>query len=98
MITQASAGLLADTRALLNRARLEAENYKSSYQTDISVKVMADRISQFAQMYTLYGSVRYVRLAPRCSRVLNPSLFVLSDLLELLLCWEELTLKDHSST
>jgi 20S proteasome subunit alpha 7 len=57
-IEKASAGLLADTRALMNRARLEAENYKSSYQSDIPVKVMADRLSQFTQMYTLYGSVR----------------------------------------
>jgi len=52
------AGLLADGRQLLNRAVSEAESYKQFYNSPIPIKVLADRLSLFVQMYTLYGSVR----------------------------------------
>ncbi|CAG8849251.1 2043_t:CDS:2, partial [Racocetra persica] len=41
----ATAGLLADGRHIINRARDEAENYRN-------------RVGQYAQAYTLYSNVR----------------------------------------
>jgi len=54
----ATAGLLADGRHIINRARDEAENYRDSYKTQISGKTIADRVGQYVQVYTLYSSVR----------------------------------------
>lgn len=57
-IGMACAGLVADGRALVSRARAEAQNYKDNYRTPISGKMIADRMGQFVQAYTLYSSVR----------------------------------------
>jgi 20S proteasome subunit alpha 7 len=54
----ATAGLLADGRHIINRARDEAENYRESYRTQIPGKTIADRVGQYVQVYTLYSSVR----------------------------------------
>ncbi|KAI9033331.1 nucleophile aminohydrolase [Hyaloraphidium curvatum] len=54
----ATAGLLADGRHLVNRAREDAKNYRDFYRTPIPGKVIADRVSQYVQAYTLYSSVR----------------------------------------
>jgi len=51
-------GLAADARALVNRARLEAKNYKSFYHDPIPARILCDRISGFMQAYTLYGHLR----------------------------------------
>uniref|UniRef100_A0A7S4NP84 Proteasome alpha-type subunits domain-containing protein n=1 Tax=Paramoeba aestuarina TaxID=180227 RepID=A0A7S4NP84_9EUKA len=51
-------GLMADARQLINRCRSEAVDYKSFYGTPIPVRVMATRIANFCQVYTLYSSVR----------------------------------------
>lgn len=52
------AGLTADARALVNRARSEAKQYKSFYQLAIPTHVLSERTSQYVHAYTLYGSVR----------------------------------------
>ncbi|KAL6070977.1 putative proteasome subunit alpha type-7 [Balamuthia mandrillaris] len=54
----AAAGLVADARQLVNRARAEAKNYRSFYGDSIQGRVLAERLASFMQMYTLYGSVR----------------------------------------
>ncbi|KAG0151088.1 hypothetical protein CROQUDRAFT_651609 [Cronartium quercuum f. sp. fusiforme G11] len=54
----ATAGLLADGRQLAHRAKSEASAYKQNYDTPIPMKRLADRLGQFCQAYTLYGSVR----------------------------------------
>ncbi|KAJ3174111.1 hypothetical protein HDU88_000079 [Geranomyces variabilis] len=54
----ATAGLLADTRHLVNRAREEAQNYRDLYRAPIPAKMIADRLGQYVQAYTLYSSVR----------------------------------------
>jgi len=54
----AFAGLSADSRPLINRARLEAKNYKNSYEMPIPAKILNERMSGFLQAYTLYGHLR----------------------------------------
>lgn len=52
------AGLVADGRQLVNRAREEALSYKKNYGGAIPPHVLADRMGQFVHYYTLYGSIR----------------------------------------
>jgi 20S proteasome subunit alpha 7 len=54
----ATAGLLADGRHIINRARDEAESYRDIYKAQIPGKTIADRVGQYVQAYTLYSSVR----------------------------------------
>ncbi|KAG9099423.1 hypothetical protein FRC06_005293 [Ceratobasidium sp. 370] len=54
----ATSGLLADGRALANRARDEAQNYRDTYMAPPPLKALADRIGLYVQAYTLYSSVR----------------------------------------
>jgi 20S proteasome subunit alpha 7 len=54
----ASSGLVADGRQLVNRGRAEATSYREFYGIDIPGKILCDRLSQFVQLHTLYGSVR----------------------------------------
>lgn len=54
----AVAGLMADSRQLVERGRHEARQYRQTYDDDIPGKVLCDRLSGFMQMYTLYASVR----------------------------------------
>jgi len=57
-VGMASAGLLADGRALLERAREEAAKYRDFYRTTIPAKALAEQLAMYAQAYTLYSSVR----------------------------------------
>ena len=52
------AGLVADGRQLVNRAREEALNYKKNYGCVIPPHLLAERMGQFVHYYTLYGSIR----------------------------------------
>lgn len=52
------AGLVADGRQLVNRAREEALSYKKNYGSAIPPDVLADRMGQYVHYYTLYGSIR----------------------------------------
>lgn len=58
LIVQSMAGLVADGRQLVNRAREEALSYKKNYGSVIPPHVLADRMGQFVHYYTLYGSIR----------------------------------------
>lgn len=53
-----SAGFTTDARQILNRARGEASNYKSSYDEIIPPSILAERLGLFVHQYTLYWSVR----------------------------------------
>eukprot|EP01088_Endostelium_zonatum_P016022 TRINITY_DN4150_c0_g1_i1.p1 TRINITY_DN4150_c0_g1~~TRINITY_DN4150_c0_g1_i1.p1 ORF type:complete len:252 (-),score=67.13 TRINITY_DN4150_c0_g1_i1:57-812(-) len=57
-IGMAISGLVADGRQLVNRGRSEATQYRDFYGIPITGKVLAERISNFIQVYTLYGVVR----------------------------------------
>ncbi|RLN95929.1 hypothetical protein BBJ28_00014038 [Nothophytophthora sp. Chile5] len=52
------AGLVADGRQLVNRAREEALSYKKNYGSSIPPHLLAERMGQFVHYYTLYGSIR----------------------------------------
>jgi 20S proteasome subunit alpha 7 len=54
----AIAGLLADGRQLMGRARQEAESYHHNFNSVIPLRVLNDRIAGYVQMFTLYASVR----------------------------------------
>ncbi|KAK9711637.1 putative proteasome subunit alpha type-7 [Basidiobolus ranarum] len=54
----ATAGLIADARHIVNRAREEAQSYRDNYRVPISGKMIADRVGSYIQAYTLYSSVR----------------------------------------
>ncbi|AEA47059.1 archaeal proteasome endopeptidase complex subunit alpha [Archaeoglobus veneficus] len=57
-ICAATSGLVADARVLIDRARIEAQINKLTYDEPISVKELARRICDFKQQYTQYGGVR----------------------------------------
>ncbi len=57
-IGAATSGLVADARALIDRARVEAQINKVTYDEPIGVEVLAKRICDFKQTYTQYGGVR----------------------------------------
>ncbi|RLF41117.1 MAG: proteasome endopeptidase complex, archaeal, alpha subunit [Thermoplasmata archaeon] len=54
----ATSGLVADARALIDRARVEAQINRLTYENPIQVKTLARRICDFKQSYTQYGGVR----------------------------------------
>jgi len=54
----ATSGLVADARALVDRARIDAQINKITYGEKIQVKTLVKRISDFKQAYTQYGGVR----------------------------------------
>ncbi|KAH7924036.1 N-terminal nucleophile aminohydrolase [Leucogyrophana mollusca] len=54
----ATAGLLADGRSISNRAREEGANIRSTFREQATVKAISQRLGMYAQMYTLYSSVR----------------------------------------
>lgn len=54
----ACAGLLADARAIVDVARIEASNYRSEYGMPIPGKMLAERVSTYLHAYTLYSAVR----------------------------------------
>lgn len=57
-ICAATSGLVADARVLIERARLEAQINRLTFDEPISVKELARRICDFKQQYTQYGGVR----------------------------------------
>jgi len=54
----ATSGLVADARALVERARLEAQINRLTYGEAIQVKALTRKICDFKQTYTQYGGVR----------------------------------------
>jgi proteasome alpha subunit len=57
-IGAATSGLVADARALIDRARVEAQINKVTYDEPIGVEVLSKKICDFKQSYTQYGGVR----------------------------------------
>lgn len=57
-VGMAAAGLLADSRAVVDVARDEAAKYRSQYGQPIPIKYLADRVSMYMHAHTLYSSVR----------------------------------------
>ncbi len=54
----ATSGLVADARALIDRARVESQINRVSYDEPIGVEVLAKKICDHKQTYTQYGGVR----------------------------------------
>lgn len=54
----AVAGMLADSRQIVSRARQEAHQYKSSYGEEMPPEILAERMGLFVHAYTLYWSAR----------------------------------------
>lgn len=54
----ATSGLVADARALIDRARIDAQINEITYDEKIQVKTLVKRICDFKQTYTQYGGVR----------------------------------------
>jgi proteasome alpha subunit len=54
----ATSGLVADARALVDRARVDAQINKITYGEKIPVKTLVKYICDFKQIYTQYGGVR----------------------------------------
>ncbi|HIQ39410.1 MAG TPA: archaeal proteasome endopeptidase complex subunit alpha [Methanothermococcus okinawensis] len=57
-IMAATSGLVADARVLIDRARLEAQINRLTYDEPITVEALAKRISDIKQAYTQHGGVR----------------------------------------
>jgi proteasome alpha subunit len=53
-----ASGLVADGRALVDRARVEAQINHITYGEPISIEVLAKKISDHIQTFTQYGGVR----------------------------------------
>ncbi|KAI0068933.1 20S proteasome subunit [Artomyces pyxidatus] len=53
-----TAGLLADGRHITGQARKEAQVFRQWHRTPATLKIIADRLGAYIQMYTLYSSVR----------------------------------------
>ena len=54
----ATSGLVADSRALVDRARIECQVNTFNYSEDLAVESLVKKICDFKQSYTQYGGVR----------------------------------------
>lgn len=54
----AVAGLLADARQLVERAKEESSNYRFNYGSNIPLKHLTSRVSGYVHAYTLHSAVR----------------------------------------
>lgn len=57
-IGSATSGLVADARALVERARVEAQINKITYSEPISVETLSKKLCDMLQLYTQNGGVR----------------------------------------
>ncbi|UZE91771.1 MAG: archaeal proteasome endopeptidase complex subunit alpha [Methanosarcinales archaeon] len=57
-IGAATSGLVADARVLIDRARVEAQVNRMTYNEKIGVGVLAKKLCDHMQTYTQYGGVR----------------------------------------
>lgn len=57
-IGAATSGLVADARVLIDRARVEAQANRITYNEPIDIEILAKRICDFKQLYTQHGGVR----------------------------------------
>jgi len=54
----ATSGLVADARVLVDRARLEAQMHKITYNEQIHIEALVKKICDLMQNYTQYGGIR----------------------------------------
>jgi len=54
----ATSGLVADARALVDRARVECQVNSFNYSEDLAVESLAKKLCDYKQSYTQYGGVR----------------------------------------
>jgi proteasome alpha subunit len=54
----ASSGIIADARVLVDRARIQAQIHKLTYDEEISVMALTKSIGDLKQMHTQYGGLR----------------------------------------
>ena len=54
----ATSGLVADARALVDRARVECQVNTFNYGEDLAVEALTKKLCDFKQSYTQYGGVR----------------------------------------
>jgi 20S proteasome subunit alpha 7 len=54
----AVAGLLADAKAVVERSKDEASNYRSEYGSSIPLKYLKDRVALYMHAYTMYSALR----------------------------------------
>jgi proteasome alpha subunit len=54
----ATSGLVADARVLVDRARVEAQIHKMTFDEHILVEVLVKKICDFKQNYTQHGGIR----------------------------------------
>jgi proteasome alpha subunit len=54
----ATSGLVADARSLVDRARVDAQMHRITYDEPIAVSNLVKKICDFKQSYTQYGGVR----------------------------------------
>lgn len=54
----ATSGLVADARALVDRARVEAQSNRVTYDEAVPVEMLAKRICDYKQSYTQFGGGR----------------------------------------
>ncbi|MBU7043906.1 MAG: archaeal proteasome endopeptidase complex subunit alpha [Theionarchaea archaeon] len=57
-IGTAASGMIADARQIVERARLEAQIHRLTYDEDISVSLLCKKIGDVMQMHTQYGGLR----------------------------------------
>ncbi|MDI6888349.1 MAG: archaeal proteasome endopeptidase complex subunit alpha [Methanocellales archaeon] len=57
-IGAATSGLVADARVLIDRARVEAQINRMTYNESMGVEALAKRVCDHMQTYTQYGGVR----------------------------------------
>jgi len=57
-IGASASGLIADARALIDHARIEAQINRLRYDEPINVQTLAKRIGDIKQLYTQHGGVR----------------------------------------
>ncbi len=53
-----TSGLVADARVLIERARVESQQNKVTYNEPIDIGILAKKICDFKQLYTQHGGVR----------------------------------------
>jgi 20S proteasome subunit alpha 7 len=57
-VGMACAGMQADARQLVNRARQECDGYKNNYGMDIPGNVLNERMAAYMHLFTVYWTVR----------------------------------------
>ncbi|MFQ5887411.1 MAG: archaeal proteasome endopeptidase complex subunit alpha [Candidatus Hydrothermarchaeales archaeon] len=69
-------GLVADSRVIIDRARIEAQSNRITYNEPIDIEILVKKICDFKQLYTQHGGVRPFGIALLIAGVNdNPRLF-----------------------